>query len=509
MLSVVDLSARPMRARTRPFADVLESVLSDGLDRPSLSHADWFTPSRPAARPDPSEPVTTVLTLVRPAPAPAPAEPVEIGVMRPGPLPDAPVGTEPTGTELPVWTEPAPVEPPPAEHRRRTPGPELRRPLVRASVLGTLVALVGGGAGALAMDKTVTVTVDGHDRVLHTYADDVADTLAAAGVTAGPQDLVQPALPTDVADGDRIVVQSARMLTLVEGGEQRAVWTTAASVKDALAGLGLRPSAQQMSAAPDAAIPLAGMSLELRIPRAVTLIDGAGQPQQLSTTASTVDGLLAEHGVTVDSDDVVTPGGDARLTDGATVQVVRNGVGEVVQTQRVAAPEQVIEDPALPRGQKVVVEKGKAGERATVMRVWTENGKEVRREQIRAGNNTVPTPRVVRLGTNDELAEQKKKADADEETGTAAEPKISGGAVWDKLARCEATGNWNINSGNGYYGGLQFDAGTWKAYGGTKFAPLPHQASRAEQISVASKVRDDRGGYGAWPACSRKLGLPR
>ena len=72
--------------------------------------------------------------------------------------------------------------------------------------------------------------------------------------------------------------------------------------------------------------------------------------------------------------------------------------------------------------------------------------------------------------------------------------------MWDKLAKCEATGNWSINTGNGYYGGLQFDAGTWKAYGGTEYAALPHQASRAEQIAVASKVRDDRGGYGAWPA---------
>ena len=88
-------------------------------------------------------------------------------------------------------------------------------------------------------------------------------------------------------------------------------------------------------------------------------------------------------------------------------------------------------------------------------------------------------------------------------------PPVANGAVWDKLAKCEATGNWAINTGNGYYGGLQFDAGTWKAYGGSEYAPLPHQASRDEQIAVASKVRDDRGGYGAWPACSRKLGLPR
>jgi hypothetical protein len=176
-------------------------------------------------------------------------------------------------------------------------------------------------------------------------------------------------------------------------------------------------------------------------------------------------------------------------------------VDEVVETKPIKAPEQVIEDPELARGQKVVVERGKAGEQAAVMRIWTQNGKEIRREQIRAGSSALPTPRVVRLGTNDEKADEKQKSEE--------APKVSGGSTWDKLAKCEATGNWSINSGNGYYGGLQFDAGTWKAYGGTQYAKLPHQASRSEQIAVASKVRDDRGGYGAWPGCSSKLGLPR
>ena len=471
---------------------MLADVLSDGLDRPSLAKADWYTP-----RPVPGEPGTGPLPVVAPR-IPAvesvePARPVESPVAV---EPALPVDPEPAPA-APVWTEPVPAAPTPAPNARRV------RPLVRTSVLGTLVALVGSGAGALAMDKTITVTVDGEDQVLHTYAGDVAGALAAAGITPGPQDQISPALPTDVVDGDRIVVQHARMLTLVEGGAERAVWTTAGSVGEALAGLGLPASAQQVSAAPEATIPLAGMSLELRIPRTVTLVDGTGTPQQITTTAASVAGLLADRGIDLGPDDVVTPGGDARLTEGGTVTVVHNGVGEVVETKPIKAPEKVIEDPELARGQRVVVEKGKAGEQAAIMRIWTQNGKEIRREQIRAGSSTPPQPKVVRLGTNDDLATE-KSADAAE---TA--PKVSGGAVWDKLAGCEATGNWSINSGNGYYGGLQFDAGTWKAYGGTKYAALPHQASRSEQIAVASKVRDDRGGYGAWPGCSSKLGLPR
>lgn len=76
-------------------------------------------------------------------------------------------------------------------------------------------------------------------------------------------------------------------------------------------------------------------------------------------------------------------------------------------------------------------------------------------------------------------------------------------SVWDRLAQCESGGNWQINTGNGYYGGLQFSAGTWRAFGGKG---LPHQASRGQQIAVAERTLAAQG-WGAWPACSRKLGL--
>ncbi len=86
---------------------------------------------------------------------------------------------------------------------------------------------------------------------------------------------------------------------------------------------------------------------------------------------------------------------------------------------------------------------------------------------------------------------------------------ISDGDTWDRLAQCESSGDWAINTGNGYYGGLQFDNATWGDYSGDEFAPRADQASREQQITVATRVRDDRGGYGSWPACAAKLGLPR
>jgi LysM repeat protein len=79
----------------------------------------------------------------------------------------------------------------------------------------------------------------------------------------------------------------------------------------------------------------------------------------------------------------------------------------------------------------------------------------------------------------------------------------AGSGVWDKLARCESSGNWGINTGNGYSGGLQFSPGTWRANGGSGSA---HNASRSEQIRVAKRIQKSQG-WGAWPACSQKIGL--
>ena len=89
---------------------------------------------------------------------------------------------------------------------------------------------------------------------------------------------------------------------------------------------------------------------------------------------------------------------------------------------------------------------------------------------------------------------------AAEQGAAAAEPAQG---VWDRLAECESGGDWSIATGNGYYGGLQFSLSTWHAVGG---AGYPHENSRAEQIHRAEIVLDAQG-WGAWPACSRQLGL--
>jgi hypothetical protein len=101
------------------------------------------------------------------------------------------------------------------------------------------------------------------------------------------------------------------------------------------------------------------------------------------------------------------------------------------------------------------------------------------------------------------------QADAAADPAPAVAPAASAepaSGVWDRIAKCESGGNWSINTGSGYYGGLQMLGSTWRAYGGGQFAPRADLATRAQQITVAERIRADVG-YGAWPACSRKLGL--
>ena len=86
-----------------------------------------------------------------------------------------------------------------------------------------------------------------------------------------------------------------------------------------------------------------------------------------------------------------------------------------------------------------------------------------------------------------------------------AAPAQADSVNWDAIAQCESGGNWGINTGNGYYGGLQFSQGTWLAYGGGQYAPTADQASRSQQIAVAERTLAGQG-IGAWPTCGRQGG---
>ncbi len=114
------------------------------------------------------------------------------------------------------------------------------------------------------------------------------------------------------------------------------------------------------------------------------------------------------------------------------------------------------------------------------------------------------TPRDIPANTPVAAPQPVASAPAPTRTASSATNYIpSDGSVWDQIAACESGGNWAINTGNGFYGGLQFTLGSWRAVGGSG---MPNEASREEQIARAQLLQA-RQGWGAWPACTAKLGL--
>jgi len=171
------------------------------------------------------------------------------------------------------------------------------------------------------------------------------------------------------------------------------------------------------------------------------------------------------------------------------IQVTRNRIQQV--TERIPLPptSRRVEDAEMNMSRQVVEDPGSPGTQDVTYSVAMVNGVETGRLPIA---NVVITPArdaVLRVGTK---------------PGTEA-PAVGGGSVWDAVASCESGGNWAINTGNGFYGGVQFDLGTWAANGGLRYAPRADLATREEQIAIAD-VTQARQGWGAWPVCSGRAG---
>ncbi|WP_307849588.1 transglycosylase family protein [Qaidamihabitans albus] len=368
-----------------------------------------------------------------------------------------------------------------------------KKRFLKGAALAVLITLSGGGAAALAMNKSVTVDVDGEQQTVRSFGDTVGEVLEDAGIDIGAHDALSPSPQAAVGDGGVIKLERGRQLDLIVDGVQRESWVRATTVKEALGQLGLadlNKPGTWFSVPPNGEVPLDGMTLEVKTLKHITLFDGGNKPREVTTNAVTAQEFIDEASLRLGPEDQVEGGLDVKLVDGAEVRISRTGVSVVNENQVIEPPVKEIEDPELEQGKEIVVEEGTPGEKVVTLRITKKNDEEVAREQLSEKIIKKAEPKVVRVGTKE-----------------PPQPEISDGAVWDRLAQCESTGNWSINTGNGYYGGLQFDKPTWDAYGGDQYAAYPHEASREQQIAIATKVRDDRGGYSAWPHCSSQLGL--
>jgi uncharacterized protein YabE (DUF348 family) len=364
------------------------------------------------------------------------------------------------------------------------------RPLMIALATVVVLAVAGTTFGYTALSKSVTVTLDGKSQEVSAFGGTVGDVLADQGVEVTGRDDVAPGLDEPIDDGTRISVHFARPFEVSVDGEPKTYWVTSTTVSRALAEIGQRYAGADLSASRGGGIDRDGMKLDVVTPKKLTVQVGDSKPVKRTLTALTVEDALDELGVDVGKHDRTEPAVDHVLEDGdklvfTNIKVVRKKVdGEVVDFGTVER-----EDSSMYEGETSVVRDGRTGLRDVTYRIVYRNGELADKTVLRQVVQRRPVDEIVKVGT---------KAPATNFAG--------GNSVWDRLAQCEAGGNWAINTGNGYYGGLQFNLGTWQANGGTG---LPSNASRETQIAIATKVRDASGGYGAWPGCAAKLGLPR
>ncbi|WP_067710724.1 resuscitation-promoting factor [Nocardia yamanashiensis] len=364
-----------------------------------------------------------------------------------------------------------------------------RSPLLYGAIAAMLVTLTVGAGLAIMNKKTVTVVVDGQRVVQHTMFGDVRGVLKDAGFGISERDDVSPSAASKVADGSTITLNRAREVALIVDGSPSKAWTTALTVAEAVVKLNL-PGDVFTSPARPTPLPLEGAQLLITNPRTVELADNGGAHSLVRLAAPTVGQLLELQGRPLINQDFVEPSADTVLRDGMKITVTRKIVQNRTERVPLEPTENIIEDPTLNMSRTVVENPGIPGVQDVTFAVSIVNGKEAGKDPVKATVVTPAAPKTIRKGAK---------------PGTEV-PEVRDGTTWDALAKCESNGNWAINTGNGYYGGIQFDQSTWERQGGTRYAPRADLATREEQIAIAEVTRA-RQGWGAWPACTSRLGI--
>jgi uncharacterized protein YabE (DUF348 family) len=370
-----------------------------------------------------------------------------------------------------------------------------------AVLVGAIVlAVAATGVGYAAMQKTVTLSLDGKTQQVNTFSGKVGEVLEEQGVALSDHDVVAPGVTSSVSDGSTIAVKYGRPLDVKVDGRSSRYWVTATNVATALEQLGLRFGGADLSASRGTSIGRSGLDLAVVTPKRLVVKLAEAKKRTVTVTALTVSEALRELGVRPDRDDRVKPGLATAIKDGDALTFTRVRVVQRPATERIGFTTVKKADSGMYSGESKTVRSGHDGSRRVVYRVTSENGEVTVRMAVSSRVLRAPVSAVVHYGTKQRPAPkpEPEPVQASAPSASSGSSYSGGSSIWDRIAACESGGNWSINTGNGYYGGLQFSLSTWQAYGGSG---RPDQNSREAQIAVAERVAAAEGGYGAWPVC--------
>jgi len=345
----------------------------------------------------------------------------------------------------------------------------------KLTALAGAVVLAGGALTATSLDKSIALTVDGETTTRSTFAGTVGDVLTASGIALGPRDLVFPSVDSPVSDGSSVQVQFARKVTLLVDGKPTEFYTTATTLDGALTTAQLRGlNGADFSVSRSIGIGREGLTVDVVTPKKITL-SVAGKKKKVATTAGTVAELLGERNLALTVDDLIRPSLTTAIDEGQTITLTRRKVETRTVTEKVAYNTVRTRTNSMMNGQTKVTRTGRNGKAQVTYRYTWINGAKASKKVMERVVLSAPVSQKVLVGTK----------------GPGL--NLARAAMWDRIAQCESGGNWSINTGNGYYGGLQFANASWRAVGGTDFAPRADLASRAEQITVANRYYASSG----------------
>ncbi|WP_394431562.1 ubiquitin-like domain-containing protein [Streptomyces sp. SGAir0957] len=398
----------------------------------------------------------------------------------PGPTPAAPV---PVPVPVPETVTGRGAARRAARRRKAEQRPETLRRLVPQALV--VAFLAGGTTAFVADDKAIRLNVDGKERTLHTFADDVTELLADEGVDVGAHDVIAPGRTAALTSGDEVAVRYGRPVRLTLDGQSRQVWTTERTVDGALRQLGVRAEGAYVSASRSRRIERHGLDLDVRTERSVTVM-ADGRRRTIRTNAATVGEAVDAAGVRLHGQDTTSVPAQSFPRDGQTITVMRVTGGKEVREEIVPFATERIDDPALFQGTEVVTQAGESGMRRVTYALRTVNGVKQKPRRLKAEPVRTPRTQMIRVGTRP-LPSSVAGADT---------------LNWSSLAACESGGSPAATDTTGTYGGLyQFDTQTWHSLGG---AGRPQDAPAAEQTYRAKKLYVRRG-TSPWPHCGPRL----
>ena len=354
-----------------------------------------------------------------------------------------------------------------------------------------LCALVVGLVAFVGNNKTVTVNVDGKVTSVQTFGGTVGQVVKSANLELKPTDRVSPAVDATVQNGTVINVNQAKEVTVSLDGAEKTVNTTAQDVEDLVTELGVA-SASSVSAPKDAQLAVEGSFVSISTPKTVSIV-ADGKVDTTTTTAATVGNVLEDAGLALGANDRTSQPANAHVVNNMVIKVSRvDNAQTAVATEDVDFETMTTESAELLKGEKEVTQAGSAGKVEKTYKLVLVDGREASRTLVSETVTVQPVAEKITVGTKPKPVAQAAPATTGSNTGAAA-PAMMNEAMWDKIAQCESGGNWSINTGNGYYGGLQFDIQTWIGAGGGAYAPNASLATKAQQIDIANRVYAQRG----------------